>query len=166
MARQRRTTTKTGPNSRRTVTYTKNGGVRITNTNKPSPNSSRVTISTNLSNGNRRVTHSRKLGGGWWDRTTKSKNTINKWRSSKSGSRSGSGNYNYDDSGADFFVDRIDSSQFKWWGKILWFFVKPVLFLVELALVLIYAALLYLLFWFILFIGGLFVLWLIWIFLL
>jgi hypothetical protein len=163
MARQKRTTTKTGPNTTRTVTHTKKG-VRVTTSNKPSKTAPRVTTSVNLSDGNRRVTHSRKLGGGWWDRTTKSQNTIYKFKPDKSRKSSG-GNYsdNSGDGSYDSWTSRIDSSEFKWWQKVIWFFVKPIInifqAIFEIVFTLVVAGLLYFLGLFLLIIGAAILLW-------
>jgi hypothetical protein len=123
MAKYKRTTTKIGPNTRKTITHSK-AGTRITISNKPSKSAPRTTISTNLNTGNRRITTSRKLGGGWWDRTTRSKNTIYK---SKTISRKPSSTTNSDST--ESILDLIDTSNFKWWQKSLWYMCYPFLFI-------------------------------------
>jgi hypothetical protein len=65
MATRRKTTTvKTGPNSRRTTTISSKG-TRITNSNKPPGAATRRTVSTSLTTGKTRITHTTKNGGGW-----------------------------------------------------------------------------------------------------
>ncbi len=82
----RRVTKKTGPYSRQTIT-TSSAGTRITNSNKPPGASTRRTSSINLSTGKTRVTHTTKLGGGWYSSSSKSGGT----RKARSGGRRRSG---------------------------------------------------------------------------
>lgn len=70
MARSKRTTVKTGPYSKRTTTIS-SSGTRVTNSNKPPGAFTRRTSSVNLRTGKTRVTHSKSLGGGWRDVTSK-----------------------------------------------------------------------------------------------
>jgi hypothetical protein len=151
MARQKRYTTKTGPNSKRTITYTKSG-VRITHSNRPSKDVSRRTISTNLRTGKSRITHSRKLGGGWFDISSKTFGGSKRIGSSKS-SFFGFGNSSggsYDGEGTTFLLDAVDPSNFKWWQKILWYIAKPFLYTIEFIL----TAIFYILFAFLVYVIG------------
>jgi hypothetical protein len=83
MARSKRVTTKTGPYSKRTVTYSSKG-VRITNSTKPPGVFTRRTMSTNLRTGKSRLTHSKTTGGGWRDISSKTFGGSKRSRSSKS----------------------------------------------------------------------------------
>jgi hypothetical protein len=62
---RKKITKKTGPNSRRTTTYSSTGGKTESYSNKPSKQSSRRTVSFNHNTGNRRTTYSTQLGGGY-----------------------------------------------------------------------------------------------------
>ena len=70
-SKYKRTTTKTGPHSTRTVTHS-NAGTRITVSNKPPGSSTRRTNSVNLKTGSNRLTHTTKTGGGWFSTSTHS----------------------------------------------------------------------------------------------
>jgi hypothetical protein len=91
---RKRTTTKTGNFTKRTVTISKNG-TRVTNSFRPPGGATRRTHSVNLRTGQNRTTHTTHLGGGW--STTRSKSTsIKKYKSGKSGSGRGSSSYDFD----------------------------------------------------------------------
>jgi hypothetical protein len=69
---RKRTTTKTGNFTKRTVTISKNG-TRITNSFRPPGGQTRRTTSVNLRTGQNRTTYTTHFGGGW--STTRSKST-------------------------------------------------------------------------------------------
>jgi hypothetical protein len=90
--KRKRTTTKTGNFTKRTVTISSKG-TRITNSFRPPGGATRRTSSINLSTGKTRITHTTHQGNGW--STTRSKSGgIGKYRSDKSSrsSYSSSGN--------------------------------------------------------------------------
>lgn len=64
-AKYKRTTTKTGPYSTRTVTIS-GAGTRVTTSSKPPGSPTRRTNSVNLKTGSSRVTHTTRTGGGWY----------------------------------------------------------------------------------------------------
>jgi hypothetical protein len=128
MARSKRVTTKTGPYSKRTVTYSSKG-VRVTNSNKPPGSNTRRTVSTNLSTGKMRTTYSRKLGGGWRDISSKTFSPIRKFRSSNS---------NSDFNLFSLFVNRKTESgetkDLNWWQWILLIIAAPFIWLLGLVM--------------------------------
>ena len=65
MPSTKRTTTKTGGNSKRTTTLSSTRGKTESYSNKPTKSSPRRTVSFNHKTGKTRTTHSTKLGGGW-----------------------------------------------------------------------------------------------------
>jgi len=67
----KRTTKKTGNNSKRTITISSTGTKTESYSNKPTKQSPRRTVSFNHKTGNRRTTYSQKLGGGWTRISTK-----------------------------------------------------------------------------------------------
>lgn len=71
MTIRKRTSRKTGTNSRRTTTLSSTGGKTESYSNKPSKNSSRRTVSFNHKTGKTRTTYSTKLGGGYTRITSK-----------------------------------------------------------------------------------------------
>jgi hypothetical protein len=71
-ARYKRTTTKTGPYSSRTVTHS-SAGTRVTTSSKPPGSPTRRTTSVNLKTGSTRLTHTTRTGGGWNTTSTESR---------------------------------------------------------------------------------------------
>jgi hypothetical protein len=98
---RKRTTTKTGNFTKRTVTISKNG-TRVTNSFRPPGGQTRRTTSVNLRTGQRRITHTTHFGGGW-SKTTSQSTSIGKGRTSRSSS-----------SGGDEFVFTFVFSFFIW----------------------------------------------------
>ena len=78
----RRTSKKTGNNSRRTTTLSSTGTKTESYSNRPSKQSPRRTVSFNHKTGKTRTTYSQKLGGGWTKISTKT--TGGSRRSSRS----------------------------------------------------------------------------------
>ena len=110
MAVTKRKTTKTGPFSRRTVTQSSKG-TRITISNKPPGAATRRTTSTNLKTGQNRVTHTTKLGGGWFRTSSKTRTPVRK-------ARGGSGGRSKGSSGGEFSL-----------GLFIWVFIFVWLFM-------------------------------------
>ena len=81
MPRTKRTTTKTGANSRRTTTFSSTGKVTQSFSNRPTKSSPRRTVS--YSDGKMRTTYSTKQGGGWTNITTKTDTLVRKSRKRK-----------------------------------------------------------------------------------
>ena len=81
MAISKRTTRKTGGNSRRTTT-TSTKGLTESYSNRPTKSSPRRTVS--YSDGKMRTTYSTKQGGGWTNITTKTDTLVRKSRNRKS----------------------------------------------------------------------------------
>ena len=71
MPRTKRTTTKTGANSRRTTTFSSTGKVTQSFSNRPTKSSPRRTVSYNHKTGKTRTTYSTKQGGGWTNTTSR-----------------------------------------------------------------------------------------------
>lgn len=89
MATYKRTTTKTGPHTKRTRTISSTGKITESYSSKPpGKHSTRRTVS--HSNGKVRTTHSTKLGGGYTSVTSKTKTLVSKPRGGRR-SRSGGG---------------------------------------------------------------------------
>lgn len=86
----KRKTTKIGPYTRKTVTQSSKG-TRITISSKPPGAATRRTSSTNLKTGTNRVTHTTKLGGGWFRTNSKTTTPVRKSRSSGRSRSSGGG---------------------------------------------------------------------------
>lgn len=92
----KRKTTKIGPYTRRTVTQSSKG-TRITISSKPPGAATRRTSSTNLKTGKNRVTHTTKLGGGWFKTNSKTFTPVRKARTSRSRSSGGGGDFSFTD---------------------------------------------------------------------
>jgi hypothetical protein len=96
--RRKRTTTKTGNFSKRTVTVSTNG-TRVTNSFRPPGGATRRTSSIDLRTGKTRVTHTTHQGGGW--STTRSK-SGGPGKSKTAGSGRRKSYDDYTDEGGDF----------------------------------------------------------------
>ena len=81
MAVRKRTTKKIGPYTKMTTTYSKGGGVTRSISTKPPGSPTRRTSTFNNKTGRSSVTHSTKLGGGWYDVRKKSTTATKKSRS-------------------------------------------------------------------------------------
>jgi hypothetical protein len=108
---RKRTTTKTGNFTKRTVTVSKSG-TRVTNSFRPPGGATRRTHSVNLRTGQNRTTHTTHHGGGWSTTRSSTKTLVRKARPVGS---SKSRNSNGDD---DLFVLLIVSF-FAWIYEIL-----------------------------------------------
>jgi hypothetical protein len=76
---RKRTTTKTGNFTKRTVTVSKNG-TRVTNSFRPPGGATRRTHSVNLRTGQNRTTHTTHHGGGWSTTRSSTKTLVRKAR--------------------------------------------------------------------------------------
>ena len=80
----KRTTTKTGTNSKRTTTLSSTGTKTESYSNKPSKTSPRRTVSFNHKTGKTRTTYSQKLGAGWTKISSKTTGGSKSYRPKKS----------------------------------------------------------------------------------
>jgi hypothetical protein len=136
-SRTKRHVTKIG-NSTKTVTHS-NRGTRVTISNKPSKDAPRRTLSTNLKTGKSRLTNSYTGGGGYRNMTSKTFGGSVKPRKT----RFRKGTPLHMRVASNLFVNRIDTSEFKWWQKILWYVSYPFLVITEFLLTMAFIYLMY-----------------------